>query len=133
LKKLGHTSNRILQLLSVNTNKCRDNLLPQPDTNEQYQMAEATIGALANLATATTADLGVVAALTQANSRLAEQKEGNSTELRDLKVLVHKERRDKRGQISFKPSQNNYCWMHGCKVGSTHMSLTCKLTKPGHK
>jgi hypothetical protein len=32
------------------------------------QMAEATIGALANLAAATAADRGVVAALTQANS-----------------------------------------------------------------
>jgi hypothetical protein len=34
------------------------------------QMAEATIGALANLATATAADRGVVTALTQANARL---------------------------------------------------------------
>jgi hypothetical protein len=38
-------------------------------------MAEATIGALANLATETAADRGVVAALTQANSRLAKQLE----------------------------------------------------------
>jgi hypothetical protein len=35
VEKLGHTSNRILQLLSANTNKCRDNLLPQPDTNQK--------------------------------------------------------------------------------------------------
>jgi hypothetical protein len=45
-------------------------------------MAEATIGALANLATATAVDQGVVAALAQANSRLAKQLEDNSTELR---------------------------------------------------
>jgi hypothetical protein len=38
------------------------------------QMAEATIGALANLATATAADSGVVATLTEANARLV----GNS-------------------------------------------------------
>jgi hypothetical protein len=37
------------------------------------QMAEATIGALANLATATAADRGVVSALTQANSCLVKQ------------------------------------------------------------
>jgi hypothetical protein len=39
------------------------------------KMAEATIGALSNFATATTADWGVVAALTQANGRLAKQLE----------------------------------------------------------
>jgi hypothetical protein len=37
------------------------------------QMAEATIGALSNLATATTTDRGVVATFTEANSRLAKQ------------------------------------------------------------
>jgi hypothetical protein len=36
-------------------------------------MAEATIGALANIATATASDRRVVAALTQANSCLAKQ------------------------------------------------------------
>jgi hypothetical protein len=45
-------------------------------------MAEATIGALANLTTATAADRGVVAALTQEKSRLAKQLEENSYELR---------------------------------------------------
>jgi ribosome-associated translation inhibitor RaiA len=46
------------------------------------QMAEATIGALSNIATATAADRGFVAALTQANARLAKQLEENSSELR---------------------------------------------------
>jgi hypothetical protein len=41
--------------------------------HNEDQMAEATIGALANLATATAADRGVVAALTQANARLSNQ------------------------------------------------------------
>jgi hypothetical protein len=44
-------------------------------THNEDQMAEDTIGALANLATATAADIGVVAALTQANSRLVKQLE----------------------------------------------------------
>jgi hypothetical protein len=97
------------------------------------QMAEATIGALANLATATAEDRGVVAALTQANSRLAKQLEDNLNELQELKALLKKERSEKRVQRSFNPSPNNYCWTHGYKVGSTHTRLTCKLLKPGHK
>jgi hypothetical protein len=60
-------------------------------------MAEATIGALANLATAAAADRGVVAALTQANS----------SELRELKDLLNQERRDKRGPRYFNPSSRN--------------------------
>jgi hypothetical protein len=96
-------------------------------------MAEATIGALANLATATAADRGVVAALTQASPRLAKQLEDKSTELRELKALLKKECSEKRGQQSFNPSPSNYCWTHGNNVGSTHTSLTCKLPKPVHK
>jgi hypothetical protein len=46
------------------------------------QMAEATIGALANLTTATAADRGVVATLAEANARLGKQLEENSNELR---------------------------------------------------
>jgi hypothetical protein len=71
-------------------------------------MAEATIGELANLATATTSDRGVVAALTQATSRLAKQLEDNSNELRELKALLKKELSEKRGQRSFNPSARNY-------------------------
>jgi hypothetical protein len=53
-------------------------------------MAEATIGSLANLSTATAADRGVVATLTVANACLAKQLEENSTELRELKDLLKK-------------------------------------------
>jgi hypothetical protein len=76
-------------------------------TQNEDQMAEATIGALANLATATAADRGVVAALTQANSRLAKQLEENSSKLRELKALLNQERRDKQGPRSFNPSASN--------------------------
>jgi hypothetical protein len=74
-----------------------------------------------------------VAALTQANSRLAKQLEDNSTELGELKALLKKERSEKRGQRRFNPSPRNYCWTHGYKVVNTNTSLTCKLPKPGHK
>jgi hypothetical protein len=102
-------------------------------THNEDQMAEATIGALANLSTATAADRGVVAALAQANSHLAKQLEDNSNELRELKALLKKESIEKRGQRSSNPLPSNYFWTHGYKVGSTHTSLTCKLPKPGHK
>jgi hypothetical protein len=102
-------------------------------TQTEDQMAEDTIGALANLVTATAADRGVVAALTQANSRLVKQLEENASELRDLKALLHQERRDKRGPISSTTSASNYCWTHCYKVGKTHTSLTCNTRNPGHK
>jgi hypothetical protein len=102
-------------------------------SHNEDQMSEATIGALSNLATATAADRVVVAALTQANARLAKQLEDNSNELRELKALLKKERIENHDQRSFNPSPNNYCWTHGYKAGSTHTSLTCKLPKPSHK
>jgi uncharacterized protein with von Willebrand factor type A (vWA) domain len=102
-------------------------------TQTEDQMAEATIGALENLATATAADRGVVAALTQANSRLVKQLEENASELRELKALLHQEQCDKRGPRSSTTSASNYCWTHGYKVGSTHISLTCNTRNPGHK
>jgi hypothetical protein len=99
----------------------------------EYQMDEATIVSLTNLAKATAAHRGVLAALTQTNARLVKQLDDNSNELRELKALIKKERTEKRGQRSFNPSPSNYCWTHGYKVGNTHTSLTCKLPKPGHK
>jgi hypothetical protein len=96
-------------------------------------MADATIGALFNLATSATVDQGVVSALTQASDRLFKQLEDNSNKLRELKDLIKKERTEKRAQRSFIQSSRNHCWTHGYKVGSTHTSLTCKLPRPGHK
>jgi hypothetical protein len=76
-------------------------------SHSEDQMAEATIGALANLATATAVDRSVVAALTQANARLANQLEDNSNKLWELKALIKKERTETRGQRSFNPSSRN--------------------------
>jgi hypothetical protein len=101
--------------------------------HNEDQMAKATIGALANMATSTAADRGVVAALTQTNSGLVKQLEENSSELRELKALLNQERLEKRGPRSFNPSPSNYCWNHGYKVGKTHTSITCNTPKPGHK
>jgi hypothetical protein len=97
------------------------------------QIAEATIGALANLTTATAEDRGVVATLTEANAQLVKQLEDNSNELRELKALIKKERFEKWGQRSFNPSPNSYFWTHGYKVANTHTSLSCNFPKQGHK
>jgi hypothetical protein len=93
-------------------------------TQTEDHMDEATIGALANLATATAADRGVVAALTQANARLVKQLEETSLELRELRALHHQERRYSRGPRNVNATAYNYCWTHGYKVGRTHTSLT---------
>jgi phage shock protein A len=71
-------------------------------------LAEATIGALANLATATASDRGVVVALTRANARLVKQLEETSSELRELRALHHQERRDRRVPRNGIATANNY-------------------------
>jgi hypothetical protein len=55
-------------------------------------LAEQALVALANLATATAVDRGVVVQLTEANSRLANQLEHNATSLKEVKALLKKER-----------------------------------------
>jgi hypothetical protein len=75
-------------------------------TQNEDQMTEATIGALANLATATAADRGVVTSLTQDNSHLVKQLEENSSKLRELKTLLNQEWRDRRGPRSSTLSAN---------------------------
>jgi phage shock protein A len=65
-------------------------------TQNADQMAEATIGTFANMATTTASGRDVVAALTQANSRPVKQLEETTSELRELKALLNQERLDKR-------------------------------------
>jgi hypothetical protein len=76
-------------------------------TQHEYQMVEAIIGALSNMTAATAADIGVVAALTQANSHIVKQLGDNSTELRELKAFLNQERRDRGGPRSFNPLASN--------------------------
>jgi hypothetical protein len=95
-------------------------------------MDVATIGALANLATSTATNRGVVATLTESNPRLAKQLEDNASELRELKALLKKERTERRGQLTFNPYPSNYFWTHGYKVANTHAGLSCNFPKQGH-
>jgi phage shock protein A len=77
-------------------------------TRTEDHMADATIGALGNLATATAADRGVVTALIQANARLVKQLEETTSELRELRALHHQERRDRRVPGNGSATANNY-------------------------
>jgi hypothetical protein len=97
------------------------------------QMTEATIGALANLTTVTATDHGVVAALTEANSRLTKTIEDRSNELKEIKALLKMERADRKGQINFNPSLDNFCWTHGYNVANSHTRQSCNYPKHGHK
>jgi hypothetical protein len=140
LTKLGHNIRPTFLPLTVSTSRCKANqpqypgtILPTKLLGKKNQMAEATIGALANLATATAADRGVVATLTEANARLVKQLEDNSNELRELKALINKDRFEKRGQRSLNPSPKKYFWTRGYKVANTHTSLSCNFPKQGHK
>jgi hypothetical protein len=64
----------------------------------EYKMAEATIGAVSNLVTATATDRGVVTTLTEANSSLAKQLEDRSNELKDTKALLKRKEKKERGR-----------------------------------
>jgi hypothetical protein len=96
-------------------------------------MAEPTIGAFSNLASATATDRGVVATLTEANLRLEKQLEDRSNELKEIKALLKKERAERKGQRNFNPSQENYFFTHGYKVANSHTSLSCNYLRHGHK
>jgi hypothetical protein len=87
------------------------------------QMDEATIGALANLATATTSDRGVVATLTEANAHIVKQLEDNSNELRELKALIKKERFENRGQCSFTLHQTIIAGLVATKIPQSSSCL----------
>jgi hypothetical protein len=105
----------------------------------QYEddLVEQALGAFENLATATAVDRGVVAQLTESNSRLVNQLEYNALALKEVK----KERAERAGSgnsdrpphRTFMPSSDNYCWSHCYKVTLTQTIQTCYYTKDGHK
>jgi hypothetical protein len=105
------------------------------------ELVEQTLGAFENLATVTDINRGVVAQLTEANSRLAKQLEDNALALKEVKALLKKERADRAGsgnsdrppRRTFTPFSDNYCWSHGYKVARADTSQTCLYTKNGNK
>jgi hypothetical protein len=97
------------------------------------QMADAAIWALASLVTATAADRGMVATLTEANARLTRQLEERPKKFNEVKVLLKKERAERGGCITFTPSLDNYWWYQGYKVIRSHTNQSCTFPKDGHK
>jgi hypothetical protein len=92
-------------------------------------LVEAAIDAFSNLATATSVDRGVVATLTDANSRLTKKLEENAQALKEIRALFKKERNDRRARKPFAPSLDNYCWTHGYKISKNHTSVNCIYPK----
>jgi hypothetical protein len=82
-------------------------------------MDDATIGDLANLATLTSAYIGLVAQL-----------EDRSSELKAIRELLKKERTWRRYST---PSLDHYLWSHGYKVSKSHISQSCDYPNDGHK
>jgi hypothetical protein len=104
-------------------------------------LAEQALGTFANLAPATAVDRGVVAQLSEAESRLAKKLEDNATSLKEIKALPKKERAERASsgdserppRRNFTPSSDNYCWSHGYTVARTHTSQTCMCPKEGNQ
>jgi hypothetical protein len=80
------------------------------------QLAESTIGALANLTTATAADQGVVAALTEANASLVKHLEDNSNELWELKALKERKELKRVGNAASTPLPTITAGLVGIKL-----------------
>jgi hypothetical protein len=102
-------------------------------TQTEYHMAEDTIGALENLARSTVADIGVVAALTQANYRRVKQLKENSSKLRELKALLNQERRDRRAQEVLTHLQAINVGLVATRSVRGTQVLLATPPKPGHK
>jgi hypothetical protein len=104
-------------------------------------LVEQSLGAFANLATATAVDQGGVAQLSEYSSRLAKQLEDNALSLKEIKALLKKEHAERAGsgnsdrtpRRTFTPSSDNYCWSHGYKLARIHTSQTFLYPKDGHK
>jgi hypothetical protein len=79
--------------------------------DEDY--AGADIESFANLATANALHSGIVATLTEANSRLTKQLEDSSQTLKEIKALLKKERNERSSHKTFARPNNNYFWTHG--------------------
>jgi hypothetical protein len=101
----------------------------QPDED----LAEASIDAFANLASATAVDRAIVATLTEANSRLVKQLEESAQALKEVKALLKKERSDRVSCKPFALSVDNYCWSHGYRLARNHTSMNCFYPKTRHK
>jgi hypothetical protein len=77
------------------------------------------------------ADRGIVATLTEANSRLTKQLEDTSQSLKEISYL--KERKERSFRNPFAPSNGNYCCTRGYTIARNQTSENCLYPKTGHK
>jgi hypothetical protein len=105
------------------------------------------VTAMANLATATSADRETVAALTKSIETLTEQlkaqhisAKSQEAELKRLMgrcvttaPIVPNTPGATYVRKSYKAKNDNYCWSHGYQVGFAHTSTNCTKKDPGHK
>jgi hypothetical protein len=97
-----------------------------------------TVEAIAQLATTTVSDRGMVATLTTTNAKLANQLEAAHALITQLKseiaILKIKIKPVWQGQRPTRTTNNNsYCWSHGYQVAKSHTSATCNVRKTGHQ
>ena len=97
-----------------------------------------TAEAFAQLAIATAADHGAVAALSATNARLTTQLETGAAQIavliKEVNELKNKTKPEGRTARPVKLTDNdNYCWSHGHQVHAAHTSVTCRDKKRGHK
>jgi hypothetical protein len=99
---------------------------------------QGPIDAIAQLATATALDRGMIATLTATNAKLASQLEASQDYIKTLndEILALKEKIKPawQGQHPAKSTNNNNdWWSHGHQVHKDHTSATCKARKDGHQ
>jgi hypothetical protein len=105
------------------------------------------VTAMANLATANSADRETVATLTRAIASLTDQSKAKDiwakSQEAEVRLLLRTHGNARPpvapGPIntyvrkSYKTNNDNYCWSHGYQVGLNHTSDNCTKKSPGHK
>jgi hypothetical protein len=104
----------------------------------RYDSMQEIVDAIAQLATATASDRGMVATLTTTNAKLVTQLEAAHAIIAQLKseiaTLKSKIKPAWQGQRPAKTTNNDsYCWSHGYQVAKLHTSATCNVRKNGHQ
>jgi hypothetical protein len=104
----------------------------------RYDLMKETAEAIAQLATATASDRGMVATLTTTNAKLANQLEAAHALIAQLKseiaTLRNKIKPAWQGQRPARTTNNDsYCWSHGYQVAKSQTSATCNVRKNGHQ
>jgi hypothetical protein len=113
------------------------------NTNAAFKIQQDILMALANLATATTANCSTLASLTttistimlelaEATKKLSLARAKFSALQVKLATTKYSHTSDHRPPHVYLPNQN-YCWTHGYKVSGKHTSTTCTRPREGHQ